>query len=87
MQTVHSLTKYETPLPTSPRCGERLLNCFLYDKKVQLLAVLSISVKANKKFTYSKLSSNLEQEPHPQPPHRLRGGGWDVPYMTGNRCK
>ena len=24
---------------------------------------------------YSKLSSNLEQEPHPQPPHRLRGGG------------
>jgi hypothetical protein len=52
-----------------------------------LTATNRLSVKGNKKFTYSKLSSNLEQEPHPQPPHRLRGGGWDVPYMTGNRCK
>jgi plasmid stabilization system protein ParE len=36
-------------------------------------ATNQLSVKANKKFTYSKLSSNLEQEP--QPPHRLRGEG------------
>ncbi|MGM3305654.1 hypothetical protein ACSQ6I_06615 [Anabaena sp. WFMT] len=24
------------------------------------------------------------QKPHPQPPHRLRGGGYDVPHVMRN---
>ncbi len=33
-------------------------------------------------LTYYSISHfNAVQEPHPQPPPRKRGGGYDIPYM------
>jgi hypothetical protein len=35
---------------------------------------------------YTEISQLSEvQEPHPQPPLRLRGGGYDVPYVIRKR--
>jgi hypothetical protein len=45
------------------------------------------SVKSHIELELSYSSSRLSevQEPHPQPPPRLRGGGYDVPHVIRKR--
>ncbi|AFZ56342.1 hypothetical protein Anacy_0758 [Anabaena cylindrica PCC 7122] len=42
---------------------------------------ISINSDTFQTSSYSGYRLSELQKPHPQPPHRLRGGGYDVPHV------